>query len=400
MGITGNLETMQLSELLQWLSQSKKTGTLVVDDGDVEKRIFFDQGRIVSSASTDPREYLGQFLMSHGHITEEELNGAIRMQEKTGMLLGKILVSIGAVQEQEVHRLLQLKAEEAIYDIFAWPEGDFEFLDGELPQREMVPISLDVTGIVLEGARRVDEWNRIRSAVPSMDAVPVAVVDDPAADESLPEGDRRVLEAVDDRSTVEEIRERTHSTDFFACRVLFDAVQAKTVKVIPSPWKGRQPGSREPGRTAGEATGGGSGGDGGTAAGQAPAPAEITGAVLLETGQGYLEEGDYDRALRHLRAAQALEPFSRKIKEAVEEARERIRGALEESGVKPGAVPKLTKSMEELTTSSLSRNEGFLLTRINGSYDIANIVKISSLPELDALLAFRSLKEAGHIELG
>ena len=201
MGITGNLETMQLAELLQWLSQSKKTGTLVIDDDAVEKRIFFRDGRIISSASSDPREYLGQFMINHGHLTDEELTGAMQMQERTGMLLGKILVSIGSIDEKEVHRLLQLKAEEAIFDIFSWPAGNFEFLDGELPSQEMIPISLDVTGLVMEGARRVDEWSRIRSVVPSLDAIPVTLVDDPAANESLRAADRRVLAEIDDRST-------------------------------------------------------------------------------------------------------------------------------------------------------------------------------------------------------
>ena len=239
MGITGNLETMQLAELLQWLSQSKKTGTLVIDDGSVEKRIYFRDGRIVSSSSTDPREYLGQFLVSRNLITEEELTGAIQMQEKTGMMLGKILVSIGSIEEAQVHRLLQVKAEEAIFDVFSWPEGRFEFLDGELPTQEMIPISLDVTGLVLEGARRVDEWSRIRQVVPSMDAIPVTLVDAPETAEKLSDLERRVLAEIDDRSNVDEIRERAHATEFDACQVLWRAVQAKTVKVIPAPWEGR-----------------------------------------------------------------------------------------------------------------------------------------------------------------
>ena len=56
MSIAGNLKTMELSELLQWLSQAQKTGTLVCDNGQVEKRIFFRDGMIISSASTDPKE--------------------------------------------------------------------------------------------------------------------------------------------------------------------------------------------------------------------------------------------------------------------------------------------------------------------------------------------------------
>ena len=54
MSITGNLKTMELAELLQWLSGAQKTGTLVVENGRVTKQIFFRDGMIVSSASTRP----------------------------------------------------------------------------------------------------------------------------------------------------------------------------------------------------------------------------------------------------------------------------------------------------------------------------------------------------------
>jgi hypothetical protein len=390
MGITGNLETMQLSELLQWLSQSKKTGTLVIDSGTVGKRIFFDQGRIISSASTDPKEYLGQFMVSQGYITHEELTGAIQMQEKTGMMLGKILVSIGAIQEDDVHSLLRLKAEESIFDVFTWAVGSFEFLDGAMPQYEMIPISLDVTGLVLEGARRLDEWNRIRHAVPSMDAVPVSIIDDLMdVTRTLPPGDLQVLREVDDRSTVEDIRERTHSTDFFVSRVLFEAAQAKRIKVIPPPWKGRVPGERPAVAAVAAAPAASSAGDG--------VGGEIGAEALIAAARPHLDAERYEQALRHLRAARALEPHDRDVKQAVEEAEAKIRAALQDAGVKPASIPKLERSLEELTSSQLSRNEGFVLSRINGSYDIGSIIKISSLPELDALLAFWRLNRAGHL---
>jgi len=65
MAVSGNLKTMTPGDLLQWLSLGQKTGTLVVSNKAVEKKIFFKTGRVISSASNDPREYLGQFLMSH-----------------------------------------------------------------------------------------------------------------------------------------------------------------------------------------------------------------------------------------------------------------------------------------------------------------------------------------------
>ena len=148
---------MQLGELLQWLSLGSKTGTLLIDGHGVEKRIYFQDGRIASTSSSSEREYLGHFLVSHGFITEEELKMAMEVQEESQILLGKILVMINAIAEADLLRLMKKKAEESIYDVFLWTEGDFEFLDNEMPDQKMVPLSLDVTGIIMEGMRRYDE---------------------------------------------------------------------------------------------------------------------------------------------------------------------------------------------------------------------------------------------------
>src|SRR5215472_15627095 len=145
---------MALSELLQWLSLGQKTGTLLIEGHGVEKRIYFQTGRINSSSSSDQREYLGHFLVSHGYITEEELKRAMEVQEESKIPLGRILVMINAISETDLLRLLRRKAEESIYDVFLWEDGSFEFIDGEQPDLKMVPLSLDLTGIILEGLQR------------------------------------------------------------------------------------------------------------------------------------------------------------------------------------------------------------------------------------------------------
>ncbi|MEE9562287.1 MAG: DUF4388 domain-containing protein, partial [Thermoanaerobaculia bacterium] len=141
MSITGNLKTMELAELLEWLHRGRKTGTLFVDNGQVEKKIYFDKGSIVSSAASNPKEHLGHFLVTHGHIDEITLAQAVEMQQENKMLLGKILVTIGAISEKNLNRMLRTKAEESIYELFTWSEGDFNFVEDELPGYQSVPLS-------------------------------------------------------------------------------------------------------------------------------------------------------------------------------------------------------------------------------------------------------------------
>ncbi len=373
MGIVGNLRTMQLEELLQWLSQSKKNGTLQINNGKVEKKVFFKEGRIISSASTNPEEYLGHFLVSHGHINEIELAKAIELQEQTAMLLGKILVTTGAIDEKDLHRLLRLKAEESIYDIFSWSEGEFRFLDDVLPERVMVPMDLDVTAIVLEGVQRVDEWRRIRKVIPSGEAIPVSVAELDGA--HLGPGARQILGLVNDERTIEEIQLQTHSSQYHVCRVLFEQHQLGRLKIIKPRGRAHPP-EPEPAAAAG-----------------------VSGPALLKTAQGYLEAKDYDHALRYLRAARSLEPENKEISEALKSGEKAIRDEIERAGVTLTSVPKLAITMEQLTTSKLSPQEGFMMTRINGSYDIQSIVKITPMPQLDALLVFWKLNEGGFIRV-
>src|SRR5688572_33000165 len=130
MGLSGNLQTMLPGDLLQWLSLGQKTGTLVITNKRVEKKIFFRRGRVISSASTDPREYLGQFLMSHGYLSEPELEKAMEVQTQSRILRGKIRVMIDVIGEKDLERVMRLKADEESYDIFIRQVGDDHCVDG------------------------------------------------------------------------------------------------------------------------------------------------------------------------------------------------------------------------------------------------------------------------------
>ena len=380
MGITGNLKTMELAELLQWLSGAAKTGTLVVENGKIQKQIYFKDGRVISSASTDPSEYLGAFLVSHGFISEMELRQAVKMQESNKMLLGKILTTIGALSERDVHRMLKLKAEEGIYDVFTWTEGAFRFLDDRLPTSTMVPISIDVAALVLEGMQRLDEWRRIREVIPTVQHIPVAT--GPWDESVMTEGARQILANVDDDRTVAEICKTSHASEFHVCRILCRQTEARRMKIVRSrAGKGSSPAPEtdEP-------------------AGSGPGPA-ITADRLLEASRRLLEEGDLDAALRHVRAGRALEPENKKVETVGAQLETRIREQVERSGVRLDAVPVLARRMEELTKVQLTPHEGFLLTRIDGVSNVQSIARLTPVSSLETQLIFWRLHRAGHVVL-
>ncbi len=444
MGISGNLKTMVLPELLQWLSMGQKSGTLKIDNGEVEKKIVFSDGAIVSSGSTDPKEYLGCFLCSHGYLPEEQIEEALRRQKSEKKLLGQILVNMGAIAEEDLHQVLRMKTEESIYDIFTWGEGDFEFFDDELPEETMIPMALDVQGLVLEGSRRLDEWQRIRELVPSPQCVPVAIVDLQALE--LDEIDLRILEWIDDDRTVEEISQGAQTSLFHVAGTIADQVRDGTVKVVrprtvevkvrvevpagapaeaeppapspapeavtaaptdPSPPPPPEAAPTGPpvelssGRklhfaTADQAS---PSAEAAIAAVPPAAAAKSEAETLVEQAEAALAAGDLEKALATFRRAKGAPGSDDAVAQAVQAGERKVQKALERDGIALTIVPRLECSMDQLTQLSISPQEGFMLTRVDGSYDLKSILKMSPMPQIDAQMLVWRLKKLGHVSV-
>src|SRR6476646_5731482 len=145
MAIQGTLKTMSLTDLLQFLAAGRKSGTLKFDQGKITKQIYFKNGMIVGSKSNDPREYLGQVLLHYGKVDEVQLQIARELQRTSGAKLGEVLVQQGFITEDDVLQTLKTRTLDAIYDLFVWTDGDFEFFDDEPLPEELVPIEVEPT---------------------------------------------------------------------------------------------------------------------------------------------------------------------------------------------------------------------------------------------------------------
>jgi hypothetical protein len=154
------------------------------------------------------------------------------VQQQSGILLGKILVMIDVINETDLHRLMRLKAEEEIYDIFLWREGEFQFVDDELPTMEMIPLQVDVTGIIMEGTRRVDEWQRIREIIPNETLIPSIVKSIPADTLELDEVHLTIIAAIDGRRSLAELVPETRSSAFTVSSTVHSLVREGYIQLI------------------------------------------------------------------------------------------------------------------------------------------------------------------------
>ncbi len=455
MAIAGNLRTMQLSELLQWLSTGLKSGTLVVRGAPGEKRIYFENGRVTSSSSTLEREHLGRFLVGFGFITEEELIRALEVQQESRILLGKILVMIGAIKETELADLVRLKAAETIYDIFLWTEGSFAFIDGEVPQMPMVPISSDVTGIVMEGLRRYDEWQRIKTRITSMRQIPSLTG---PVEETLAERDRMILSAVNGHRAIDQIALETHNPEFHVAKLIYDLMQSGHVALTGE----RDDPQSTPVFAEAESDSDASSafdsvlGSAVDASSSEPRP-RVEEFLLSAPGPRTPPPTDFGRFLkrgpdsdvslrRRPRSGDSHETFPavRTPPPAIPAIGESsptnpVVGASRGAAPPPSApvpsparaapptpvttpppapaprpkhaqapaegtlrfsstaVPTLSRPMEELMSFAFTPNEAFIVSRINGMWDVRSIARISPFPEAEVMRVFTKLQTSGVI---
>lgn len=367
MSLTGNLRTMDLPEVLQWIAGGRKTGTLHLDRGSVQKRIAFVDGIIETSWSNDPRESLGQFLVRDALITEEQLFKALLRQEKEGRLIGVILVGDGAVSEADLRRALQLKVGETIYDLFLWPEGQFEFKDGELPKTPGISVELPVMGVIMEGARRVDEWSRIRTVFPTAGTSFNAPKGIPA--EVTDREERRFLELAKSGRTLLAIALEVRRSEFDTAARAFELHQRGLLAVARV---------------------------------QDTLPVgDVTSLIreLLSMAAERFALKRYDKALEAYEQVLAVDRLNQDAKKglvSVVEARTRERAL---RTVHLDQIPVLLLDFKELTMQDLDAQEGFVVSRVNGQWDVHSILKLCPMTEDDALMIFARLLERGVIEL-
>src|SRR5215203_3984315 len=230
MAIQGTLQTMSLTDLLQFLAAGRKSGTLKFDHGKITKQVYFKSGTIVGSKSNDPREYLGQVLLHYGKVDETQLKAAREMQRTTGAKLGEVLVEQGFLTEEEVLAILKTRTLDAIYDLFVWTDGDFEFYDDEPPPDDLLLIEVEPTNVIMEGIYRIDEFARYRTLVPTDRAI-LELNAGWTSSLKLGKEYRQVLFFVEKRMSVAEICYHMHASAFHVYGQLYTLISEGIARV-------------------------------------------------------------------------------------------------------------------------------------------------------------------------
>jgi Lar family restriction alleviation protein len=160
--IGGNIESLGLATLLQMLSLDRKTGVLKVVRNGMRRAICLKDGQVIA-ATGDERSRLGEILSRKGLLSGEQLTKALETALHSHKPLGEVLISLGIIDPLTLTEVIREQVQEAIFDLFLWGEGDFEYEDCEIGFNEGVR-EVNMMQLVLETVRRVDESIPVRLA--------------------------------------------------------------------------------------------------------------------------------------------------------------------------------------------------------------------------------------------
>src|ERR687893_631605 len=228
MAIKGSLKEASLPDVIQLLFLGRRTGCLALADQHNFGTIYLDEGQIVYAGIVNRRDRLGDILLRKGRISAEQLERAIQAQDGDRQhKLGEILVGLGVLSRAELEEYMRLQIEEAVYYLFTRTSGTFNFEAGVKPEREDFLVRISPEALLLEGARRVDEWSLIEKKIPSFDLI--FSVDQQHIAQSAPTlstEQQRLLSLIDGTRDVRQLIDESGMVEFEVGKALFGLITA------------------------------------------------------------------------------------------------------------------------------------------------------------------------------
>jgi cytochrome c-type biogenesis protein CcmH/NrfG len=241
MAIEGPLRELGIHDVFQLLDLSRKTGVLRVASElrDDEGVVYFDSGRVVHAHVRSKALPMELTLLQAGKITQDDLESAKarRTNGRASTPLVDLLVEQGVVTHREIERQMRLQIESVVFELMSWREGFFSFEErsaADLASLGETRIRISTESLLMEGARRIDEWSRIADKVPSLAVVPVLAPvreDGQASQLDLLPPEWEVLSMIDGVRDLRAIAGVLGRGEFDVARVVYGLVTTGVVEI-------------------------------------------------------------------------------------------------------------------------------------------------------------------------
>ena len=173
MTIQSSIKELGLFDLFQVLHINQKMGRLMVTDGPdgKEAQILFRGGEVCFAVIHDRApKTIETLLVEWGVIDDGSLVRVEKALRRYPTLI-ECLEGEGIASRGHLENFLANCIRECVYEIFKWDRGECRFIEEEIDQRREIMVPLNTENLILEGARRIDEWSNIGGKVPSRHSI-------------------------------------------------------------------------------------------------------------------------------------------------------------------------------------------------------------------------------------
>lgn len=160
MSLEGNLTSFGLSEIIQLIAVQQKTGMLSVTRQSGSVKIYFREGRIISTrdrrrGAPDP---LKEYFTRYGIISRQEIARLTELSARSKLDITDVIVSEGVLSEEELRTHCRNHIQEALYDMLTWEQCSYKFIAGtQVTEGVRAIADLAVEGLLMESMRWIDE---------------------------------------------------------------------------------------------------------------------------------------------------------------------------------------------------------------------------------------------------
>lgn len=235
MALKGNLKDFSTTQLLNLIHLARKTGTLTIQVPSGVTTLYFREGKLVYATTSGRDGHLASVLARAGKLSEG--NAKIiraRAGTQSDKELGMLLISAGQVTQPDIVGSIRSDILDTVYGLFTWTDGLFHFEPNQLPSDDAITVSINLENIILEGSRRVKEWERLQDELPDL-GVALRFTDRPQAqlrNINLSVDEWRVISYINPRNSIKQIAQRIGMDDFQIRKIIYGLLQAGLVEVL------------------------------------------------------------------------------------------------------------------------------------------------------------------------
>jgi DNA-binding MarR family transcriptional regulator len=233
MALKGNLRDFSTTQLLNLVNLARKTGKLTINGQNQNAALYFREGRLVYAATNTQEGHLAAMLLKTGKLTSEQAE-AINSQasNSSDRVMGKYLMDARLVSRDDIVQGVKDYMLEIVYDLFTWTDGDFFFEQDALPANDRITVPLNLDNVILEGSRRIEQFEKLQDELPDLGIIALKITDKPLRDVKLTQDDWRVISHIHPRNSVKQIAMNNNMDEFQIRKIVYGMLQAGLVETI------------------------------------------------------------------------------------------------------------------------------------------------------------------------